>query len=60
MRILAWLLVLLSALAFVLAVISVLFSVRVLGITPEAFSRACGNLALLSIALHLLHAKQSD
>jgi hypothetical protein len=41
----------LSALAFVLAVASVLvFSGNILGIHPEGFSRACNNLALLAIA----------
>jgi hypothetical protein len=41
----------LSALAFVLAVVgSVVFSSNILGTPPEAFSRACTNLALLAIA----------
>ena len=41
----------LSALAFVLAVAaSLVFSDSILGTPPEAFSRACTNLALLAIA----------
>jgi hypothetical protein len=41
----------LAGLAFLLAVIgSALFSGPILGIYPEAFSRACNNLALLAIA----------
>jgi hypothetical protein len=41
----------LSALAFVLAVVgAVVFSGKMVGIPPEAFSRACSNLALLAIA----------
>jgi hypothetical protein len=40
-----------SVLAFVLAVAaSVMFSGNILGIVPEAFSRASNNLALLAIA----------
>jgi hypothetical protein len=40
----------LAALAFVLAVLSH-FAGAILGTSPEAFSRACSNLALLAIAL---------
>jgi hypothetical protein len=47
---LAKLLVLLSALAFALAVIGV-FAGRIMSIPPEGFSRASTNLALLAIAL---------
>ena len=57
MRILIWLLIGLSALAFVLAVVSVLFTGRIMGISPEAFSRACANLALIAIALLLAQKK---
>ena len=42
----------LSALAFILAVAgSVTDSNSVMGTSPEAFSRACSNLALVAIAL---------
>lgn len=42
----------LSALAFILAVVgAAIFAGPVFGIPPEAFSRACSNLALLAIAL---------
>ena len=44
-------LIILAGLAFVLAVISTLFSLNILGIQPEGFSRACSNLALIAIAL---------
>jgi hypothetical protein len=48
-----WLLVVLAAAAFVLAVVASLFG-PVLGIWPEAFSRAANNIALIAIALALL------
>ena len=41
----------LAALAFVLAVICSLTQYFILGISPEAYSRASSNLALLAIAL---------
>ena len=41
----------LSALAFVLAVVSSVTSYFILDVSPEAYSRACNNLALLAIAL---------
>ncbi len=41
----------LSALAFLLAVISVLVTGPIMGISPEGFSRACTNLVLIGIAL---------
>jgi len=44
----------LSALGFILAVISVLFNVSVLGVSAEGFSRGCTNLALIAIAMHLV------
>ncbi|MDZ7723423.1 MAG: hypothetical protein U5R06_11615 [candidate division KSB1 bacterium] len=59
MKILTWLLIGLSALAFVLAVVSVLLSGRILGVSPEAYSRACSNLALIAIAL-LLTLKKGE
>lgn len=47
----------LSALAFVLAVISALSNYFIFGVSPEAYSRACNNLALLAIALALGFSK---
>ena len=46
-------LVVLSALGFVLAVITSLTCSGILGVGPEGFSRACSNLALVAIALEL-------
>jgi hypothetical protein len=43
--------VLLSILAFVLAVIGAIFGAFIVGISPEAFSRASNNLVLIAIAL---------
>ncbi len=52
MRILAVVLIGLSALGFLLAVISMpLVGGPILGVNPEAFSRVSTNLALLAIAL---------
>ncbi len=48
----------LSAVAFLLAVISVLVTGPMMGITAEAFSRACTNLALMGIALSVCCPKQ--
>jgi len=48
----------LSAVAFLLAVISVLVTGSMMGITPEGFSRACTNLALMGIALSVCCPKQ--
>jgi len=43
----------LSVLAFALAVIVALFIPGgLIGVAPEGYSRACSNLALISIALH--------
>jgi hypothetical protein len=50
MRTVAKLLLALAALGFVLAVVTA-FTGRLMQIPPEAFSRACSNLALLAIAL---------
>ena len=43
----------LSALSFLLAVVASLFTGDIIGLPPESFSRACSNLALVSIALGL-------
>ena len=53
MRTLAKALTGLAALAFVLAVLGTLTSVRLMSTSPEAYSRASTNLALLAIALIL-------
>jgi hypothetical protein len=52
MRTLAKVLIGLAALGFVLAVAGV-FAGRIMHVTPEGYSRACSNLALLAIALVL-------
>lgn len=44
-------LIILSALAFVLAVVGSLIHVHILKIPPEGYSRACSNLALIAIAM---------
>ncbi len=43
----------LAALAFLLAVIGSLFTGAIVGVAPEAFSRACTNLALIGIGVAL-------
>jgi len=48
----------LSAIAFLLAVISVLVTGPMMGISAEAFSRACTNLVLMGIALSVCCPKQ--
>ena len=46
-------LIILSALAFVLAVIGSLMDINILKVPPEGYSRACSNLALIAIAMVL-------
>ncbi len=48
----------LSAIAFLMAVISVLVTGPIMGITPEGFSRACTNLVLMGIAVSVCCPKQ--
>ena len=48
----------LSAISFSLAVISVLLTGPIMGITPEGFSRACTNLVLMGIAVSVCCPKQ--
>jgi len=55
MRHLVWILVVLSALGFVLAVYGSLTGNWLLNVGPEGYSRACSNLALIAIVLVLLH-----
>jgi hypothetical protein len=47
----------LAAIAFLLAVVAVLFTGPIMGVSPEGFSHACTNLALLAIALALVTRK---
>ena len=44
----------LTALAFILAVIGSLTDFFLLGVSPEAYSRASNNLGIIAIALSLL------
>ncbi len=44
-------LIVLSGIAFLLAVVTSLFTGPIMGVHPEGFSRACSNLALLAIAV---------
>jgi hypothetical protein len=44
----------LAALAFILAVIGSLTDFHLLGVIPEAYSRASNNLGIIAIALSLL------
>ena len=48
----------LSAIAFLLAVIGTLFSFPIMGVAPEAFSRACTNLALIAIGWSICFKEQ--
>ena len=48
----------LSALAFLFAVIVALFSFPIMGLPPEAFSRACTNLALIAIGWSICFKEQ--
>ena len=50
MRNLGIILILLSALGFILAIIAA-FSGSIANISPEGFSRVCSNLALIAIAV---------
>jgi hypothetical protein len=59
MRNLINVLICLSALGFVLAVISA-FAGRIAGITPEGFSQGCTNLALIAIALSVCCPSKED
>jgi hypothetical protein len=53
MRNLMWILIVLSAVAFVLAVVGALTHVGILRVAPEGYSRASANLALIAIAVLL-------
>ena len=47
-----------AALAFLLAAISILMHVRILGVTAEGLSRTCTNLTLIAIAWSLICKKE--
>jgi hypothetical protein len=53
MRNLMWILIVLSAVAFVMAVVGALAHTAVLRVAPEGYSRASANLALIAIAVLL-------
>lgn len=53
MRRMMWILIILSAVGFVLAVAGSLAHVQILGVSAEGYSRACSNLALIAIAVLL-------
>lgn len=46
-------LILVAGGAFLMAIVSALFTGTIRNVGPEAFSRACTNLALLAIALSM-------
>ena len=54
----SWTLIILSALAFFFAVLSVIVNFDVVGLSPESYSRACSNLALLAIAIWFVGVKK--
>lgn len=54
------LLLALALVAFVLAVVASRFAGPVLGVPPEAYSRACSNLALLAIGISLAWKSHHD
>jgi hypothetical protein len=56
---LAWALIAISVLCFIFAVIGSWLTTWILGIGPEAFSRASGNLSLIAIALLMASHKKS-
>ena len=56
----AWILILLSGVAFLFAVLSVVVRLDVMGLSPESYSRACSNLALLAIALWFVGVKKGS
>jgi hypothetical protein len=53
MRQMMWILIILAAVAFVLGGIGALMRSPIMGVTPEGFSRASTNLALIAIAVLL-------
>ena len=53
-------LIILSAIGFVLAVIGALFNLNILNVSPEGFSNASNNLALIAIALAVCLKKEKN
>jgi hypothetical protein len=53
MRHLMWIVILLAAIAFVLAVVCALAGTQIVRVSAEGYSRASTNLALLAIAVLL-------
>jgi hypothetical protein len=51
-------LIIISAVAFVLAAIGAFFGLNIFNVSPEAFSRASNNLALIDIALAVCFKKE--
>jgi hypothetical protein len=49
----------LSVIAFIIAVLGSVFNFDLLGVDPEGYSRACNNIALISIALALTFRNSS-
>jgi len=60
MRNLVWILVALAAIAFIFAVVGSMTKFFLFNVSPEGFSRACNNVALLAIALALLAGARKD
>ena len=56
----AWLLIGLSALAFIFAVIGSVTTFKMLGVWPEAYSRGGANLTLIAIALLLVAPRRTS
>lgn len=61
MRHLMWILIVLSAVGFVMAMVSALTHSQILGVAAEGYSRASANLALIAIAVLLIpeHGRRS-
>ena len=53
-------LIILSAIGFALAVIGALFNLNILNVSPEGFSNASNNLALIAIALAVCLKKEKN
>ena len=51
--------IILSVIGLALAAVGVIFGLNVLGVSPEAFSRASNNLALIAIALAVCIKRES-
>jgi hypothetical protein len=61
MRHLMWILIVLSAVGFVMAVVGALLHMEIMRVTAEGYSRASANLALIAIAVLLApeHGRRS-